>query len=259
MKLERFVRSNMANPLLNAIRDYDAGKITLAEYEKIRDSLPMSMKEIMGSIGMDYDGKRDYTRVQTFFAGNRKKINDVMEVFISSGEYQKYRDAGEKDEYIFYRFIIAAISNGIFPFYADRYDDWKLKPLERGDYLYLLQKRLEAISTEVKRRQEEITVIDEKIPIKGMIKRPTLKDGALFKLPPGTMVHCPYTGCTEEFSTDEEFVKHIEDKHRTKEKLFVCPICISGTLHKMERGDYICNECKQIIDKDEVAKFLTKE
>lgn len=189
VKVERYINRRMAKPLLRAMKDCDKERTTIEEYEKIRDKLPLSIRDIMKGIGLDYYNRLDYSKVQGYFADNRKLLADAMTFFVQPDEdgksaYDRYLEKGMDPKEIFRRFIVSAMSYGIYPFYADRNDGNKLKPLERADYNRLLNQRLDAIKSEVNFRHEEVKQLDPQFAISKGIKRPELKDGTLFKLPP---------------------------------------------------------------------------
>jgi len=215
------------------------------------------MEEIMAANGMDFNDKNDYQRAMGYFIEQRKAIHKAMKLFWKSRKYHQFVKDGLTNEQMFEKLIRAAVSWNIYPMYADPYDQYTYKLFDFDSYLQLKERRAHAIITETERVSDELATAKEALPqIEARYAKPQLSGGDNFVGLPSAKNDCPYTGCKESFSDQEDLVNHIEEIHLEHQKILLCPICISGGLKQMERGDYKCTECKQVIDKNNMDKSL---
>lgn len=211
-RLRRWVRANFAQPLLRAVRDFEAGRISEEEYKRIKADLPFRLRDTMAACEMDYESRNDYTKAQGFFAEERKKLEDALTVFVQGRRYADMKSRRAKEDDIFYAFMIGALEHNVYPLYADPSDHHKYKVLERPDYLYMLQVRTKAIASEVGRRADELSALDPHFALTPALERPALRDGKMFKLPPPSQRECPY-GCGLMLPDNPSLVQHIEANH----------------------------------------------
>jgi len=211
-RLRRWVRVNFAQALLEAARDFEAGKISQPEYDRIKEGLPFRLRDAMMACGMDFSNRYDYARAQGFFAEERKRLENALVVFIQDPRYAQMKKRGATENEIFAAFMLGALEHNVYPLFADPDDDNRFKVLERPDYLYILQLRTSAIASEVGRRTGELNALDPHFALKPELQRPALRDGAMFQLPPPSERECPY-GCGLMLPDNQSLVQHIEANH----------------------------------------------
>ena len=147
-RLRRWVRANFAQALLEAVRDFEAGKVSQPEYDRIKAGLPFRLRDAMTACGMDFSNRYDYAKAQGFFADERKRLEDALVVFVQDPRYAEMKRRGASEDEIFYAFMIGALEHSVYPLFADPDDDNRFKVLERPDYLYLVQLRASAIASD---------------------------------------------------------------------------------------------------------------
>ena len=211
-KLRRWVRVNFAQALLEAVRDFESGRISQAEYDGIKSGLPFRLRDAMTACGMNFSNRYDYAKAQGFFADERKRLEDALVVFVAGPRYAEMKSRGATEDDIFAAFMIGALEHNVYPLFADPDDDHRFKVLERPDYLYILQLRATAIASEVGRRTDELNALDPHFALKPELQRPALRDGAMFQLPPPSQRECPY-GCGLMLPDNQSLVQHIETNH----------------------------------------------
>jgi hypothetical protein len=211
-RLRRWVRANFAQALLEAVRDFEAGKVSQPEYDRIKAGLPFRLRDAMTACGMDFSNRYDYAKAQGFFADERKRLEDALVVFVQDPRYAEMKRRGASEDEIFYAFMIGALEHSVYPLFADPDDDNRFKVLERPDYLYLVQLRASAIASEVGRRTDELNALEPHFALKPALQRPALRDGAMFQLPPPSQRECPY-GCGLMLTDNQSLVQHIEASH----------------------------------------------
>jgi hypothetical protein len=182
-----------------------------------------------------------------------------MSIFWNSSEYDKCKAEGMSEDQIFEKLMSSAVTIEIYPMWSDPQDKNKYKLFDFDSYLHLKERRAKAVVREIERTADELKLAKKGLPqLEARYKRPQLQsDGIVFELPPAP-VHCPYSGCSQLFKSDAELVDHIQKTHVTSKKLFTCPVCLSGELREMEHGDFKCSECRSIIDKEQMKKYLGK-
>lgn len=232
-------------------------------YETQGPGTPFTLREMMEACGKDFDGKRDYHAAARFMMKMRRDFATVMQMFFASDDYDKYKAAKLKDPEMFRKLIDAALSVDVYPVWADPEGQHKYKLFVMASFVYLMEVRARSIVKEVERKAEVMALAFSKMPeLREFYARPVLKgDGVLVQLPPS--VECPV--CGEHFSDPVSFVRHYNEKHPDGAAAppaglppdeppapSTCPDC-GGSLGRMERGDYICRECKTIFDKDKIA------
>jgi len=218
---------------------------------------PFSMREMMEACEKDFDGKKDYGTAEVFMMKMRKDFATVMQMYFSGDDYDKHKAAGLSNEEMFRKLIEAALSVDVYPVWADPEEDHKYKLFEMASFVYLMELRARSIVKEVERKAEIMALAFSKLPeLRDFYARPALKgDGVLLELPPG--IECP--ACGEHCGDPVGFVRHYNANHPDLTGVppkaddgappTSCPDC-GGSLGEMERGDYICRECKAIFDRD---------
>lgn len=211
-RLRRRVRTTFAQPLLRAVRAFEAAQISQPEYDRIKAGLPFRLRDAMAACGMDFSNRYDYAKAQGFFAEERKRLEDALLVFVQNPRYTQMKGRGATEDEIFAEFMLGALEHDVYPLYADPDDENRFKVLERPDYLYILQLRATAIASEVGRRTDELNALDPHFALKPALQRPALRDGAIFQLPPASQRECPY-GCGLMLPDNQSLVQHIETNH----------------------------------------------
>jgi hypothetical protein len=228
-------------------------------YETKGPGTPFTLHEMMTDCGADYDDRNDYSRAAELLMGWRKEFAEVMKLFFSGTDYDRYKAEGLSDEQLFRKMVETAISFSVYPVCADAADSYKYKLFDMASFVYLHEVRARCIVKEVERKAEYMALAFDKLPeMAGMYSRPALKgDGVVLKLPPG--IECPV--CSIHITGPVQFVDHYNAEHGPHaggaaasapppdppHAPLTCPLC-KDVLLLRERGMYHCPTCKQQYD-----------
>jgi ribosomal protein L37AE/L43A len=224
---------------------------------------------MMTACGKNCDDRKEYTQSNLFMMKMRKDFAVVMEMFFApSGAYEGHKAAGKTDSAIFEELVNAALTYDVYPVWADPYDSHKYKLFEMASFAFLVERRAAAMAKEIETKAPVMALIFSKIPeLQSFYTPPKLKgDGVLLELPPG--VDC--TICHQVFHDQAGFVTHYNEHHlqatEKKEHVVVspeqvekvCPLC-KIPLRQLEKGDWKCPGCKQVVNGEQINQPQEEE
>lgn len=222
---------------------------------------PFTLREMMQACGTDFDGRQDYQAAAEFMMKMRRDFAIVMMGFFGGEDYDKYKAAGLSNEEMFRKLIEAALSENVYPVWADLHDEYRYKLFGMASFVELTKIRARSIVKELERKAEVMRLAFRELPeLRDLYAvRPALSsDGVILQLPSG--MECP--DCGEHFGDPVGFVHHYNENHGgagvgttgppPPAAPSGCPDC-GGALSQMERGDWKCQDCKTVFDKDKIA------
>lgn len=225
-QIRAWVRKNFATPLLELIRNWEAGLITKDEYEQLKDTLIFTYKQMQKDLHDNnlqdgwhaFDGQNrlsypKYNAVVGFFSKERKKLKEAIEVIATSDRFQNMRDSGAEPDDLFRHLAINCLEAEIYPLVADAplpYMEGEVKILERADFQEIIHNRTTRIASEIKEKVERTKAIEDSgIPVLGDLQKPTLEDGSLFSLPSATTCD----RCGRILLDQDDLVSHYREEH----------------------------------------------
>lgn len=224
-QIRAWIRKNFAIPLLDAYEQFEKGGIDEEQYDAIKESLIFSYRKMMedlkkdnGDKGWDYYDRRWYPIVVGFFRKERDKLNLMLRYFSNTTGFKGLKNSGASEDDLFRFLEVNCLRSDVFPLIADSpqpYMEGEVKVLERPDYLDLIYSRTSRIASEIETKMASLKDIDQHIPVISDLKRPELKDGALFELPPTNQcVICKAQGREVFFEDQSKLVEHYLKEHR---------------------------------------------
>ena len=206
----------------NFLKHFITGELTEDELDYVlKYTIPdmFYLHDMVTEIGGNPDLRIDYSRAITMLMNERKTTEEILKYFWNSPEYQEIKNNGHTEGELWQTFMDAAISYQVYPLYCDALDG-KYKLLDMKGYMYILEKRMRSIASEVTKKAKEFVAIGEMFPtIKDQL--PTM-DGEIEQLRPFDTLKlqppknvCPLCG---HIFKDEKFLKrHLVYQHRAKD------------------------------------------
>lgn len=209
----------------NFLKHFTTGELTEDELDYVlKYAIPdmFYLDEMVIGVGGDPRLRMDYSRAMTMLMNERKTTKEVLKYFWNSPQYQEHKDNGYTEDELWQVFMDAAKSYQVYPLYCDIQGDGKYKLLDMKGYMYILEKRIRSIASEVTKKAKEFIAIGEMFPkIKDQL--PTI-DGEIAELRPfDTLVGlqppkhaCPL--CERTFPDEEMYKRHLIYEHKAKTK-----------------------------------------
>jgi hypothetical protein len=181
----------MNEPFVKLYNACNGNTIPVDDYEKLRDELPKSKMEFMSEIGWNFDSRTDYQRFDLFLKEGRSHLVDVITAVLGSPDYQRWWDTLERagrnqiqiEDEIFATCMVEAMRQGYCPFYSDRNDDNKLKPLIVDDYREQLRMYQRRSQSEMKNRVNLFKAMSNAFPsLPNTVSRVPIKTDGLFEI-----------------------------------------------------------------------------
>ena len=220
-----------------------------------------TLEEIMDECGLDYEKWRDRTASHGVIDRMRAVTVEFSEWFARHPRYGRFVNDGLSGNAVFRKLVKAMASYEIFPLYYER-DSKNYKPLTLKAWARLTYLRGIAIRNEFVERTEDIVLMERKFPeLRDLYPPPSLPTDDHFIALPGPR-RFPCELCGLAFTDDASVHDHKRRRHPgempapddSDEQPPDCPDC-GGSLGQMERGDWVCRECKTIFDRDKIASI----